>query len=249
MHRRDLTKRPLRSSCVKTGTSRWCEKILSRQASQATKLRRGLALRHGSKLRRPLSRGSSRFGALSALGNWQKVGLTQQPTKNTSAKEEREINLAGSQLLGALAKIYEAAVKVANLPDPGSKSWFHSCRAPSISIHEYLERLQHYFKCSDSCFLVSLVYISRILKLNPTTLFLDALSIHRFLAISLVVSVKFNDDVYFSNGFYAKVCGLSMPELNSAEIDFLKLIGWKLNVSTEEYNECRQQVAELSSQL
>jgi hypothetical protein len=174
--------------------------------------------------------------------------LAAQPAKKRSA-QETEDTLAGSQLLGALAKIYEAAVKVAKMPDPTSKSWFHSCRAPSISVNDYLVRLQHYFKCSDACFLVSLVYISRIIKLNPTTLVLDALSIHRFLAISLVVSVKFNDDVYFSNGFYAKVCGLSMQELNSAEIDFLKLIGWKLSVSPEEYSECRQQVAELSSQL
>ena len=37
------------------------------------------------------------------------------------------------------------------------------------------------------------------------------LSLHRVLAASLVVSAKFVDDIYYSNQYYSKVCGLIGP--------------------------------------
>eukprot|EP00438_Fugacium_kawagutii_P003497 Skav218378 [mRNA] locus=scaffold2066:267886:269482:- [translate_table: standard] len=80
-----------------------------------------------------------------------------------------------------------------------------------------------YFSCSDSCFLLALIYIIRFLDFCPDFV-VNAFSIHRLLAISLVVSVKFHEDKIYSNAFYAKVTGLRQEELNAGELEFLKLI-------------------------
>ncbi|CAK9047946.1 unnamed protein product [Durusdinium trenchii] len=119
-------------------------------------------------------------------------------------------------------------------PDLSSRcsSCFHGFRKPSIGIEDYLMRLRDYFMCSDSCFLLALVYISRFLDFCPDFV-VNAFSIHRLLATSLVVSVKFHEDVIYSNTFYAKVCGLRQEELNRGELEFLKMIKWDCGVSQD----------------
>merc|ERR1712232_787328 len=140
----------------------------------------------------------------------------------------------GDQLVEALAKVYISIVELAK--ELKHVTAFHAVRVPAIGIHAYLERLQRYFLCSDACFLISLVYIDRILQRHPK-FSINNLSLHRVLATSLLVSAKFNDDTYYSNAYYAKVCGLTVRELNSLEAKFLMLIDWKLSVSPGEYDE------------
>merc|ERR1719436_676415 len=62
-----------------------------------------------------------------------------------------------------------------------------------------------------------------------------AYNVHRLLLTSVVVAVKFHDDVYFANAYYAQVGGVSNHELNNLEASFLKLINWRLHVTREEY--------------
>lgn len=115
-------------------------------------------------------------------------------------------------------------------------------RAPSIGIAAYLSRLHKYFQCSDSCLVVSLVYIDRVVKLHPN-FSVSNLSIHRLLAMSMVLSAKFLDDIYYSNAYYAKVCGLQLKEFNILEAMLLNLLCWQLDVTLEEYTEYQGHVA------
>lgn len=72
------------------------------------------------------------------------------------------------------------------------------------------------------------------------------LTIHRLFAIATVVSAKIqDDDEHFSNSYYAKVCGLSLRQLNSLEANFMSLISWNLFVDPEEYDGCLNQVQSL----
>merc|ERR1712056_31806 len=96
-------------------------------------------------------------------------------------------------------------------------------------------------KCSRACLVTSLVYIDRIVKLHPDFSICDR-TIHRLLAVSMLLSAKYYDDVYYSNAYYARVCGLTLKEINSLEHEFLKLVNWKLDVSSEEYVEYRDRV-------
>eukprot|EP00440_Ansanella_granifera_P052024 gb/GFBE01056402.1/.p1 GENE.gb/GFBE01056402.1/~~gb/GFBE01056402.1/.p1 ORF type:complete len:138 (+),score=35.28 gb/GFBE01056402.1/:1-414(+) len=111
---------------------------------------------------------------------------------------------------------------------------FHSKVEPTVGVEPYMERIWQYFNCSDSCHVLALVYIDRLVKLNPEFV-VSSLTIHRLLAVATLISAKFLDDVYFSNAYYAKVCGLSVQELNRLEAGFMQMIRWKLSVPGAEY--------------
>ena len=52
----------------------------------------------------------------------------------------------------------------------------------------------------------------------------------------MLVSIKYNEDEYFSNKFYAKVGGISVKDLDFLEYAFLTLIDFQLFVDEELYN-------------
>jgi len=57
-----------------------------------------------------------------------------------------------------------------------------------------------------------------------------------------MLAVKFFDDVYYSNAYYAKVGGVKTKEVNTLEQHFLRLIDWQLAVTPQEYEQYRNQV-------
>jgi hypothetical protein len=57
-----------------------------------------------------------------------------------------------------------------------------------------------------------------------------------------MLAVKFFDDVYYSNAYYAKVGGIRTKEVNALETQFLRLIDWRLHVSPKEYDQYRNHV-------
>lgn len=111
---------------------------------------------------------------------------------------------------------------------------FHAHKTPIISIHRYLERVLSFAPCSNSCFIVALIYIDRIIQ-TKLDFVLNSLSVHRMLITSVMVSTKFFDDETYNNLYYAKVGGLQVNELNQLENQFLKLIEFDLTIKNEVY--------------
>lgn len=118
---------------------------------------------------------------------------------------------------------------------------YHAVRVPSVQVKSYLARLFSYFRCSDACLITSLIYVDRLLRRHEDFC-LTTLSIHRILAVSMLLSAKFNDDTYYSNDYYAKVCGMSLKELNVLEGQFLGFVDWNLCVTSDEYDKYRNYV-------
>lgn len=112
---------------------------------------------------------------------------------------------------------------------------FCSVRPPRISIKEYLKRLHRFFYCTDECFVLALVYIDRVAKRDPEVA-VGPLSVHRLAFLAFMVAAKLHDDVSYSNRYYAKVGGLPLKEVNSMELDFLKLLDWKTFVERGQYD-------------
>ncbi|KAF8817894.1 cyclin2 related protein [Cardiosporidium cionae] len=125
----------------------------------------------------------------------------------------------------------------------GEITRFHGIIPPSISVRDYLKRIAKYFRCSNECFVLSLVYIDRIVKLHDEFA-VSILNIHRLLVTSVMLAAKFFDDLYYSNAFYARVGGIGTREMNLLEAHFLSLINYQLFVSPEEYDQYRQNVLE-----
>jgi hypothetical protein len=61
---------------------------------------------------------------------------------------------------------------------------FHAQRAPMVEINDYCERIVRYSQCSPCCFVVALIYIDRLLALEPT-FFPSSLNIHRLTLTSV----------------------------------------------------------------
>ncbi|KAL3837852.1 hypothetical protein ACJIZ3_022443 [Penstemon smallii] len=112
---------------------------------------------------------------------------------------------------------------------------FHGQTRPTISIQCYLERIFKYANCSPSCFIVAYIYLDRFTQKQPL-LPMNSFNVHRLLIASFLVSVKFMDDIYYNNAYYAKVGGISTAEMNLLEVDFLFGLGFQLNVSTSTFH-------------
>lgn len=89
---------------------------------------------------------------------------------------------------------------------PRSVTKFHALRPPSIGVHAYLMRIGKYASCSTSCFILSLVYIDRLIQRNNFVI--DSLNVHRVLITSVMLAAKFFDDHYFNNAYFAKIGGV-----------------------------------------
>jgi Cyclin len=120
--------------------------------------------------------------------------------------------------------------------DPNNVSKFHALRAPGISVHNYLDRIGKYAACSGECFVLSLIYIDRIIA-NNSTFVVNSLNIHRLLITSVMLAAKFFDDHYFNNAYYAKVGGVPTNELNALEVEFLFMTNFTLHVPTDVYRQ------------
>ena len=62
------------------------------------------------------------------------------------------------------------------------------------------------------------------------------LFIFRVLFSSIMLAIKYNEDDYYSNAYYAKVGGISLPETNILEYEFLKLTKYSLFITRELYD-------------
>lgn len=57
---------------------------------------------------------------------------------------------------------------------------------------------------------------------------------------SLLISIKYNEDDYYENKFYAKVGGVTKAEVDKLEYEFLCLMEFSLFVTEEIYNKYYQ---------
>ena len=70
-----------------------------------------------------------------------------------------------------------------------------------------------------------LIYIDRLCELN--NFIINSYNVYKILFSSLIIAIKYNEDEYYDNKFYAKVGGLTLKEMNNLEINYLSLIDFK----------------------
>jgi len=116
---------------------------------------------------------------------------------------------------------------------------FHSSKPPAISVKCYLEdRILKYGGCSEETFILALIYMDQVVQFNPDFV-ISSLNVHRLLITAIMLASKFFDDVYYNNAYYARVGGISNSEVNSLEMEMLRMISFSLFVSQEQYTEYR----------
>lgn len=106
------------------------------------------------------------------------------------------------------------------------KSNFNSRMLPRISLSDYIDRIHKYTKIEDSTLTLGLIYIDRLCKRQKIVL--TEYNVHRIIMSSLLISIKYNEDKYYTNIFYAKIGGLDLKQLNLIETEFLIGINFDL---------------------
>lgn len=148
----------------------------------------------------------------------------------TPLKEDEAVS--GARLDYAMATVLDVARS--ECADRCQRTCFHAKRAPSISLLDYVTRIRRYLHCSDEVLILSLVFMNRMTTLNPP-MEVGQQSCHRLLITSVLVSMKYYDDVFPGNKYSSCVFGISLGELNSLEAEFVRLLDWHLYVDIPEY--------------
>jgi hypothetical protein len=113
---------------------------------------------------------------------------------------------------------------------------FDSSTIPPIEIEKYLSRLSKTFRCSDASFIAALAIVDRLLEYDGGRLPLTMRNVHRIFFASLVVAVKFHEDLVYSNGHYAKAGGVHLKEVNRLERVLLQALDFNVRVDLEQYH-------------
>ncbi|KAL9102135.1 MAG: hypothetical protein Q9187_009160 [Circinaria calcarea] len=109
---------------------------------------------------------------------------------------------------------------------------FYSKRPPPISLEEYLLRLHLYCPMSTAVYLATGFYIHRLAvieRILPVTV----RNAHRLLLAGLRIAMKALEDLSYPHRRFAKVGGVSEPELGRLEISFCFLTNFELKVDKE----------------
>lgn len=112
---------------------------------------------------------------------------------------------------------------------------FDSSAIPPIGIDKYLTRLSATFRCSESCFIAALIVVDRLLEYDGGRLPLTMRNVHRIYLASLVVTVKYHEDLVYSNNHYAKCGGVHLREVNRLERVLLTALGFDLRIEPEQF--------------
>ncbi len=171
-------------------------------------------------------------------------------TKSQTVKDKGKKNLIlqknekveNIDLINAISKILttilEKNKKLKNYKDilkNQSKLYFSANLIPNISIKDYLTRIQIYSGMEKSTLILSLILIDRMCK--KSNIVITLYNIHRIIFSSILISIKYNEDSYYDNTFYAQIAGVKINELKMLEYKFLEFNDFNVYVKDIEYEQ------------
>ena len=165
-------------------------------------------------------------------------------------KDSKNIK-ASNHVIEIVADILEEIVKdneknnenESNISDSNESaiiSVFTSNKTPQISIKKYLTRIMKYSKPETSTVIICLIYIDKICE--NSSLQLSIYNIHRIILSCMILALKYNEDDYYSNKYYAKVGGISLKELNELEYNIMVLLQFNFFVDDITYEKYQAQL-------
>ena len=119
--------------------------------------------------------------------------------------------------------------------DYSKKMPLSSYNIPSISIKDYLLRIQNYTEAEESTFIIALMYINRLNKIGK--IYLTPYNIHRIVFVAILLAIKYNEDLQYDFNFYSMIAGIPMKELKYLESEFTCLIKFNLYINDEDYRD------------
>jgi hypothetical protein len=140
-----------------------------------------------------------------------------------------------AQCVGELLHKWSTAPRVKK-----KSSSFDSATCPSLSLHDYVALMFTYMRCSTESYVAAVVYIDRLVERQKFVV--SERNVHRLFLTAVVLAAKFQDDYFCDNRYYSMVGGIALPELNLLERRMVKMLGYRLQVTPEEYDNYREMV-------
>ena len=175
--------------------------------------------------------------------NSEEEGLDTTP--QTKTKEDESPKLQNKSLIKSISQTLESILEnnkqlhnFKEILKTQAKLAFSANLIPNISIEDYLIRIQMYSNIEKSTLIISLILIDRLCQLSNITLTYH--NIHRIIFSAILVSIKYNEDTYYDNKYYAEIAGVKLKELQLLEYSFLSMVHFKLFIQEELYDKYLQ---------
>ena len=125
------------------------------------------------------------------------------------------------------------------------KLLFNAKELPTITIKNYLYRIQTYSEAEDNTLIFALILIDKICETG--SIILTEYNIHRLLFISILISIKYNEDLVFELDCYSKIAGISKKEIKKLEYEFLTLIKFEVYVQKTLFDNYKNYIYNINS--
>ena len=172
---------------------------------------------------------------------------TKERTSNNEKNEENEIK--NMDLIKSITQILESIladnkrlINYSQIIKKQSKTVFNSRIIPDISIEKYLIRIQTYTNLERNSLIAGLIYIDRFCKISKIILTYN--NIHKILFTSMFLSIKFNEDLFYENKYYAEIAGINLNELITLEYHFVNVIKFLFYIKTETFKDYKKYLEE-----
>ena len=109
---------------------------------------------------------------------------------------------------------------------------FYSKKPPPIPLADYLQRLHKWCPMSTAVYLATSLYVYR-LAVTQKVFAVTSRNVHRLLLAALRVAMKALEDLSYPHRRFAKVGGITEPELGRLEISFCFVMNFDLKVNAE----------------
>ena len=100
-----------------------------------------------------------------------------------------------------------------------------------VTLQYFFGRIRRYSQIEKSTLIIILIYIDRVCITSG--IILNPHNIHRIILGCLILAIKYNEDVYFNNEYYAKIGGVPLDEINTLEYKSFELIEQNLFISDD----------------
>ncbi len=146
-----------------------------------------------------------------------------------NSKKEEKLNKLELKISEILTEISSQNSNVEYNPDDP----FSTKSPPKVTLQYFFGRIKRYSKIEKSTLIIILIYADRMC--TTSGIILNPHNIHRIILGCLLLAIKYNEDIYFTNEQYAKIGGVTLQEINDLESFSIDLLDYNLFISEDIY--------------
>ena len=158
------------------------------------------------------------------------------------SKKEKKLNKLELKISDILTEISSQNSNVEYNPDDP-----FSTKSPAkVTLQYFFGRIKRYAQIEESTLSIILIYADRMC--TTSGIILNPHNIHRIILGCLLLAIKYNEDIYFTNEQYAKIGGVSLKEINDLESFSIDFLDYNLFISTDIFDKYYKYISNYSTE-